>query len=176
MSVGFKRHDHTAGGSGYTSKATIDRVVAAIKKRTKIVRGVDVPYCAGYSEDGSTVYIDREVPKTFNLRGKPCDVDKYLVLHEMIEWALMEHLGIPYQYAHALATVCEEKAVQADGHDLSAYNSAWDTVIRKVGSRGKYPNIPKDLDTEPYEDEGQESEVEEPGDSLMGGKAMGYYS
>ena len=121
------------------------------------------------------MYVDKDVPKSFTLKGKPCDVDRYLVLHEMIEWALMEHLDIPYQYAHALATVCEEKAVQADGHDVSAYNAAWDAVIRKVGSRGKYPNIPSDLDTEPYEDEGQEKEVEAPHEGIMsGGKASLY--
>ena len=170
MSIGFgKRHDH---GSGYTSTATIDAVEKAIRSKVKVVRGVDIPYAAGYSRDGKTVYVDRDVPKKFG----DIDVDRYLIIHECIEKALMDALGLPYEYAHALATICEERAVQADGHDLAAYNAAWDKVIRKVGSRGKYPDVPKDLDTDPYT---QEHDVkDERAMGMIGGKAAmsRYYS
>jgi len=165
MSIGFgKRHDH---GSGYTSPAVIDAVENAIREKVTVKRGVDVPYAAGYSEDGKTVYVDKDVPEKFGT----IDVDRYLVIHEAIEKTLMDGLGLPYQYAHALATICEEKAVQSDGHDLSAYNHAWDKVIRKVGSRGKYPNVPKDLDTEPYSDEHDVRDEREMGLMPAGGKA-----
>jgi hypothetical protein len=166
MSVGFKRaHDH---GSGFTSRATIDAVEKAIRSKVKVVRGVDIPYAAGYSTDGKTVYIDRAVPKTFDLHGRPCDVTRYLVIHEAVEKALMDALGLPYAYAHALATTCEEKAVQADGYDLAAYNAAWDKIIRTVGSRGKYPDVPKDLDTQAYTQDHDVKDEREMG--MIGGK------
>jgi len=171
MSVGFKRaHDHAAGvGSGFTSRATIDAAEKAIRKRVKVERGVDIPYCAGYSRDGKTVYVDKDVPRIFDLHGRPCDVLRYLVIHEAIEKTLMDGLGLSYQLAHGIATIVEEKAVQADGHDVAAYNAAWDKVIRKVGSRGKYPNVPKDLDTEPYTDEHDAKDEHAMG--MIGGKA-----
>lgn len=163
MSVGLKRHTH---GSGFVAPALLDKVIAAIQAKVKVKRGVDVPYAAGYSEDGKTVYVDRDVPKVFHLHGKACDVTRYLILHEMVEKALMDALGLPYEYAHGLATLCEERAVQGDGHDLDGYNAEWDKVIRKVATRGTYPNVPPDLDTEPYADEHDEKAEGEMG--LMG--------
>jgi hypothetical protein len=41
-------------------------VVKALRRRVrKISHDYDVPYIAGYSEDGKTVFIDRHLPRSF---------------------------------------------------------------------------------------------------------------
>ena len=39
--------------------------VKAIGRRVRVDRGHDIPYIAGYSVDGRTVFIDRHLPRTF---------------------------------------------------------------------------------------------------------------
>lgn len=177
MSIAFK-HGHHHGSSGKVDPKQMDSAVESIMAEVTLDRSCDVPYCAGYSkewDDAKTVYIDRDVPKFFTLNGKKCDVTRYLVLHECIEKTLMEVLGLEYEPAHNIATTVEEQAVKDDGHDLKQYNAEWDKIIRKVGSRGKYPNVPKDLDTEPYSDEHDtKDEKEMDGGSLFYNKKGSY--
>jgi hypothetical protein len=41
-------------------------VVRAIHRRVRVInRNYDIPYIAGYSVDGHTVFIDRHFPRTF---------------------------------------------------------------------------------------------------------------
>ena len=40
--------------------------VRAIRRRVRVInRDYDIPYIAGYSVDGHTVFIDRHLPRTF---------------------------------------------------------------------------------------------------------------
>jgi len=40
--------------------------VQAIRKRVRVInRDYDIPYIAGYSQDGHTVFIDRHLPRSF---------------------------------------------------------------------------------------------------------------
>lgn len=98
------------------------------------------------SEDGKTLYVDHEVPEKVG----GMDLLKPLVVHELVEHCLMRMCGLPYDEAHYIATAAEEACVRANGYDSQKYNSTWDKIIRNVAARGKYPNVPDDLDTEPY--------------------------
>jgi hypothetical protein len=47
------------------SSLMLDRALDAVVRRVKnLDREHDVPYLAGYSNDGKTIYIDRHMPRT----------------------------------------------------------------------------------------------------------------
>jgi hypothetical protein len=63
--------------------------IRTIRRRVKIVsRDYDIPYIAGYSTDGHTVFIDRHLPKSFRWLTKTVHVDQFLLAHECVEKAL----------------------------------------------------------------------------------------
>ena len=83
-------------------------VVKAIRRRVKIVsREYDVPYIAGYSSDGRTVFIDRHLPKSFRWMIKTVRVDPFLLTHEIVEKALLDELRLHYLHAHQIAVRAE---------------------------------------------------------------------
>ena len=43
---------------------------AVVRRAGKIDRKHDIPYLAGYSRDGKTIYIDRHMPPSFRYRGR----------------------------------------------------------------------------------------------------------
>ena len=74
--------------------ALID-VLHAIERRVrKLDRTHDIPYIAGYSTDGRTIFIDRHMPRSFSWRGKRIETDRFLVLHEMVEKTLLDQLRL----------------------------------------------------------------------------------
>ena len=64
--------------SSFMMQRTLDEVVRRVKK---LDRRHDIPYLAGYSKDGRTIYIDRHMPKSFIYRGRRIDTDRFLILH-----------------------------------------------------------------------------------------------
>ncbi len=80
-------------------------------KFKKLDHDHDIPYLAGYSKDGKTIYIDRHMPRTMKLRGREIDSDRFLILHEEVEKTLIDQLGLHYLHAHQIATRAEEAAV-----------------------------------------------------------------
>lgn len=121
----------------------------------------DVPYTAGYSKDGLTVYIDKNVPQYLNIisaesRTKLISIDiwKTFSFHETVEKSLeAEPYFLPYQLAHQIALRAERAYVQSLGADWNDYNKKTLELVNEVGSRDEYPDCPEDLDLEPYEDE-----------------------
>jgi hypothetical protein len=98
------------------SEETLDEVVAAVLRRVgKIDRSYDIPYIAGYSRDGSTVFIDRHMPRSFVYRGRRVLTDRFLVTHEIVEKALLDQLSLHYLHAHQIALRIEQAAVRAAG-------------------------------------------------------------
>jgi hypothetical protein len=64
-------------------------VVKALRRRVRKVRyAYDVPYIAGYSTDGKTVFIDRHLPRSFRWLLKTVRVEPFLLTHEIVEKAL----------------------------------------------------------------------------------------
>ena len=89
----------------------------------------DIPYLAGYSQDGKTIYIDRDMPESFEWNGKTVRTDKFLIDHEHMEKSVIDALREAesrelqrllillrmtnkndrvYYHAHGVATTFEE--------------------------------------------------------------------
>jgi len=137
----------------YISNLMMDRALDAICRRVKkIDRKHDVPYLAGYSLDGNTIYIDRHMPRTFKYKGRIIKIDRFLLLHEAVEKALIDQLGLHYLHAHQIATRTEVAAVRAAGIDWREYDSFVQKKVKCIGDE-RLRKIPNDLDTKPYRDE-----------------------
>jgi hypothetical protein len=118
----------------------------------RVVRMYDVPYVAGYSRDGKTIYIDRLMPTGFTYRGRTISTDRYLILHECVEKSLIDELKLHYLMAHQIAERAEESAVAADGIPDAVYDRFMDKNIALIGKRARYDRVPPDLDLTPYHD------------------------
>src|SRR5579871_5926511 len=91
-------------------------VVQAIRRRVRIVnREYDVPYIAGYSVDGHTVFIDRHLPRSFRWLTRTVRLHSFLLTHEIVEKALLDELRLHYLHAHQIAVRAERDAVKAAG-------------------------------------------------------------
>ena len=98
----------------YVSNLMMDRALDAVLRRVgKFDRSHDIPYLAGYSRDGKTIYIDRHMPQSFKYRGRDIETDRFLILHEEVEKTLIDRLGLHYLHAHQIATRAEQAAVRA---------------------------------------------------------------
>ena len=136
----------------YISSLMLDRALDAILRRVKkFDREHDIPYLAGYSQDGKTIYIDRHLPKTFTFRGRTVEVDRFLILHEEVEKTLIDQLGLHYLHAHQIATRAEEAAVHAHGVTWKAYDRFMQKYVKAIGDE-RLSKVPVDLDLKPYRD------------------------
>ncbi len=137
----------------YVSSLMLDRALDAIVRRVKkFDRKHDIPYLAGYSEDGKTIYIDRHMPQFFKFRGRKIDTDRFLVLHEEVEKTLIDQLGLHYLHAHQIATRAEQAAVRAAGINWRDYDRFMQKYVKRIGDE-RLTKVPDDLDTKPYRDE-----------------------
>src|SRR5580693_8083353 len=137
----------------FVSSLMLDRALDAIVRRVKhLDRDHDIPYLAGYSQDGKTIYIDRHMPKTMKLGGKAIDTDRFLILHEEVEKTLIDQLNLHYLHAHQIATRAEEAAVRAAGISWRDYDRFMQKYVKKMGDE-RLTKIPDDLDLKPYRDE-----------------------
>ena len=64
-----RRYRRLAADDTLLSGPMLISAVHAILKWAKLDRKHDVPYLAGYSRDGRTIYIDKDLPKSFVTRG-----------------------------------------------------------------------------------------------------------
>lgn len=136
----------------FVSSLMLDRALDAILRRVKkLDRSHDIPYLAGYSMDGKTIYIDRHLPFSFKYRGRTIDVDRFLIMHEEIEKTLIDQLDLHYLHAHQIATRAEEAAVRAERISWHAYDRFMQKYVKSVGDE-RLKKVPKDLDLKPYRD------------------------
>lgn len=138
------------------SHIMLDLAVEAILKKIKLNRTYDIPYLAGYSLDGKTIYIDRHMPESFMYQERLIKTDRFLILHESIEKTLIDELHLHYQFAHQIALRTEQAAVRADGISWEEYDRFTQLYIKEVGSE-ELSRVPHDLDTKPYRDEHDEA-------------------
>ncbi len=137
----------------YVSDLMLDRALDAILRRVKkFDRKHDIPYLAGYSEDGKTIYIDRHMPRSFKFRGRTIETDRFLILHEEVEKTLIDQLGLHYLHAHQIATRAEQAAVRAVGVTWRDYDRFMQKYVKRIGDE-RLTKVPDDLDTKPYRDE-----------------------
>jgi hypothetical protein len=137
----------------YISSLMLDRALDAVVRRAKhLDRGHDIPYLAGYSKDGKTIYIDRHMPPTMKFRGREVDTDRFLILHEEVEKTLIDQLTLHYLHAHQIAARAEEAAVRATGILWRDYDRFMQKHVKKIGDE-RLTKVPADLDLKPYRDE-----------------------
>jgi hypothetical protein len=134
-----QKHDHDDTD---ISNFILLQTMRAIDRLGQPNREYDIPYVAGYSKDGKTIYIDKDVPDKY---------DRFLLVHERVEKALIDGLGLKYQYAHQIAFRTEDACVKSSNIDVAEYNKFWDRYIKL--EREKINSVPKDLDLTPYEAE-----------------------
>jgi hypothetical protein len=136
----------------FVSSLMLDRALDAILRRVKkLDRSHDVPYLAGYSMDGKTIYIDRHLPTSFAWRRRTIEVDRFLIMHEEVEKTLIDQLGLHYLHAHQIATRAEEASVRAERISWRAYDRFMQKYVKSVGDE-RLKKVPKDLDLKPYRD------------------------
>src|SRR5712671_7441223 len=137
----------------YVSSLMMDRALDAVVRRVKnLDRKHDIPYLAGYSRDGKTIYIDRHMPPSFRYRGRDIDTDRFLILHEEVEKTLIDQLDLHYLHAHQIATRAEEAAVRAAGIRWRDYDRFMQKFVKTIGDE-RLKKVPPDLDLKPYRDE-----------------------
>lgn len=128
------------------------RISARLKQKPTIDDTYDVPYLAGYSKNGKTVYIDRHFPfRKLKIGKDTVNVLPFLLIHETVEKAIIDVLKKPYKYAHTVATFFEEKAARAAGINIPAYEKAYEPYIKR-DELEKIKRPPPDLDMTPYID------------------------
>jgi len=155
----------------YVSSLMMDRALDAVVRRArKLDRKHDVPYLAGYSLDGKTIYIDRHMPRAFKFRGRTVETDRFLILHEEVEKTLIDQLGLHYLHAHQIATRAEEAAVRAAGIEWRAYDRFMQKHVKTIGDE-RLTRVPKDLDLKPYRDEHDDDLLQRMLASAKAGKA-----
>ncbi len=132
----------------------------------------DIPYLAGYSRDGRTIFIDRDLHTWFWL-GKSITCSRFLFLHEHVEKSIIDALAElmgrelqellillrmltkdddVYYHAHGVATCAEEYGVhlQYGASGLKSYNRFMDTQIKRAEDE-RIRRVPATLDMTPYQ-------------------------
>ena len=149
----------------------MERALDAVVRRVrKLDRKHDIPYLAGYSLDGKTIYIDRHMPRAFKFRGRTVETDRFLILHEEVEKTLIDQLGLHYLHAHQIATRAEEAAVRASGIKWRDYDRFMQKHVKTIGDE-RLSKVPRDLDLKPYRDEHDDDLLRRMLASVKAGKA-----
>src|SRR5215207_2898330 len=150
----MKLQDEVRTRSEDISVDVLSDVVKALKRRgLKVNRSYDIPYVAGYSRDGKTIYIDRHLPRTFrSWTGRRIRVEPFILVHEMVEKALLDELRLHYLHAHQLAIRAERAAVEGAGVSWSAYQRFSKRYEKSIATE-HLKKVPRNLDLRPYEDE-----------------------
>ena len=140
------------GSDVQVSSLMLDIALESILKQVTVDRKHDIPYLAGYSKNGKTIYIDRHLPARFICKGKKVDAHRYLIFHEAIEDTLIRRLKLNYQHAHQIALRAEQAAVRADHISWREYDKFMQSYIKEAESE-QLKHVPADLDLKPYRDE-----------------------
>ncbi|HET9285711.1 MAG TPA: hypothetical protein VFR24_27480 [Candidatus Angelobacter sp.] len=153
MSAGH-RHNGMGMGSHVLNKLMRDpQIMDLFHRARRICCEYDIPYLAGYSVDGQTIYIDRHLPDeiSFEYHGRKHSFrpDRFLQDHESFEKAIMDALGWQYSPAHEAATGFERRHVLAAGLPWDGYEKALKPFI-KADEHEKIQSVPSDLDMRPY--------------------------
>jgi hypothetical protein len=134
------------------NSGVLDDACQAMLKAVRVDRTHDVPYVGSCSLDGKTIYIDYELPTHFVHRGKKVDIDRYIVMHEVVEMLFEHHLHFAYEDAHQIALHAERALVVSDGVPWAIYNRFCMRWVRVIGNRRHYPNPPLGIDLQPERD------------------------
>lgn len=140
-------------GEWLVNSHLLDEAAAAVMKSVRVVRTFDVPYVGSCNKKGDTVYIDYQLPAHLEHQGMRYDIDRFIVMHEVVEMLFEHVLHFQYRDAHQLALRAERALVESDGLPWAAYNRFCSKWIKIIGERKSYPNPPPDIDLQPEIDE-----------------------
>lgn len=121
----------------------------------KVVSDKQVPYLAGSSNDGSTLYLSPLVPKEMTIKATnggdvTIDPSHPLAVHEGVEHNLMLK-GVPYETAHRVALGEEQKVVNQLGGDWQSYQNQMHPLAEQAEKQPiKEKDLPPDLYAKPY--------------------------
>jgi hypothetical protein len=126
--------------------------------RLKPIRSFFIPFAAGISEDGQTVYISNDIQTYF----ETIELENALVRHETTEWGLRRYLGIGEEYSddplgHRIANNAEFDRVRQllDRPDALKIYEEWmdPQVYTSERTQIKGKPVPRDLALYPYEED-----------------------
>lgn len=124
-----------------------------LMKHVNVDRSYDIPYVAGYSTNDKSIFIDRDLPKTYkDSQGKEHSVDPFLVMHEATEKAMLDMWNMPYKLAHQISLRAEEASIRAARLEWKEYDDFMQKWISIIGDK-KPSRVPPNLDLTPYLDE-----------------------
>jgi hypothetical protein len=148
-----RRPQHAVIGDTLVSQTVLDQALRALLGQLRLDRTFDVPYLAGSSRDGRTVYIDRHLPRTLEVAGGRVPLAPFIMLHEAVEKLLFDRYELEYPHAHQFALRLEQVAVRNAGVSWRAYNALTQRYVKDVHDE-RLRNLPPDLEIKPYKDEG----------------------
>lgn len=154
MSAGHDHPDWQSADTVKLKRVVENRAIENYRWRCRQENGDhDLPYLAGYSKDGDTLYIDRHLPDHLDIEvnGAKWRINprEFIRIHEIMEKALIDVLGWNYGPAHAVANAAERREVLERGIPWLAYNEALAPYI-KADELEKLETVPPDLDMTPY--------------------------
>jgi len=174
MSTGDTRNDPFPFTVAEANKIIQFPTVARfMRRRYKIDKSYDIPYLAGYSLDGETIFIDRDLG-IWTYLGKQWSTDWFLTLHELVEKSIIDAIREEgddkqrqrllillrmtgpddqiYFHCHGVATAVEEYAVKMQHGEsgLKSYNDFMATQVKRAESE-RIKRVPRVLDTTPYQ-------------------------
>lgn len=142
--------------NGQKRRELLEEAVAAdldTDRDVKVDENHDLPYLAGYSKDGRTIYIDRHLAKEApEIDGQPYSVWRAaLIEHEASEKETIDE-GFSYDEAHIRVATPREHAVL---RLLRMQPGTYERELRpfiKAAEHEKIVKPPADLDCTPYKD------------------------
>jgi hypothetical protein len=159
MSAG-DHHTHRLLGEREYDRALNDpRFQAVLARGFAVNYDYDIPYLGGYSQDGTTIYVDRDTPAQIK-RGRrvypirPNGLVCGILVHEHWEKTAILVWGWDYPASHELATHAENHfAQEVLQMDPAEYEDIWKPVIHMAEKKlhAQAIQLPPDLDRTPYQ-------------------------
>lgn len=118
----------------------------------------DIPYLGGISNDGATVYLDKNLADVVSWeedgRKQAIEPAEFTALHEKWEKAIVDLYKWRYDEAHKYATAIERRAVMQAGKNWVGYSKALKPFIASAEKEGfsTIIKVPGDLSLYPYKD------------------------
>ncbi len=127
-----------------------DKFLKALDTFVKVDHNHQIPYLAGYSISGKTIYFDKNFwPKRFcKYQGRVYDTTDFILLHEVGEKYILDRFHFTYQVAHHIITHIELKAVDDCKFNSRVYTKFLHPFIEQSYNQ-KFTNVPKDYDMTP---------------------------
>ena len=141
-------------GETLISSTVLDEALRSIIRQVRLDWAHDIPYLAGSSRDGRTVFIDRHLPRSMACGSRRVPVAPFIILHEVVEKLLFDRFRITYPHAHQIALRIEQVAVRNAGISWHDYNALMQEHVKEAHDE-RIVLLPRDLEIKPYADESE---------------------